>query len=149
MGGYTELRLKNCSRDNIDVHNARLELARVPKQYRFYSKAEVIFEYESFKVGKGVFPEHLFPKDKINSFEDFKKYWSGKHLGANFCPPFGTLRFDCYFGRTPHKVMRKLGKYLLKNISEFKKAEGSFESFMEKVMTDEEIEIVKKSGIKY
>jgi len=147
MDGFTQIKLHDCSRANIDRQNARLEILKVPKKYRFSSEADTIAQYEWFIQGKGTFPEHMFPKDKINSYEDFKRYWNPKALGECFVPPDGTLQFDCYFGRTPESVMSKIGVYVAKNITEFKSFHGSFNTFMERGMTMEEREIVKKSGI--
>jgi hypothetical protein len=149
MGGFTQIKLRDCSQRNIDTQNARLELAGVPKMFRFYSEKDVIFEYEAFLIGKGVFSENQFPKDKINSLEDFKKYWSTKALGEMFVPPFGTLQFDCYFGRTSKRAMRNLGRYIALNIREFKEFDGSFSTFMERGMTAIERQIVDESGISY
>lgn len=149
MGGFTQIVLKDKSRANIDSHNAKLEIAGVPKKYRFYSEGDVIFEYESFKAGQGHFPEHMFPKDKINSLEDFKKYWSSEAVGEVFVPPYGALQFDCYFGRTSKKAMRAIGKYVTENHDAIEKVSGSFSTFMERGMTKLEQEIIKDSGIKY
>ena len=100
MGGFTHIKLKDCSIQNIAAHNTKLAIHNVPKKYHFYSELDVIAEYEYFKATIGVFPEHSFPKDKINSLEDFKRYWSPKALGIVFVPESGMLTFDCYFGRT-------------------------------------------------
>lgn len=132
MGGFTQVFLKDKTKNNIDKHNALLRLYKVPKQYRFYSESDVIFEYEAFKMGLGAFPERQFPKDKINSLEDFKQYWSSEALGEVFVPPYGTLQFDCYFGRTSKSAMRKIGKYLVDNAKHIEKTEGSFSTFVER-----------------
>jgi len=147
MGGFTTVKLKDTSRENIDRQNAKLELFGVAKKYRFYSESDVILEYEAFKVDDGVFPEHQFPKDKINSYEDFKKYWSPEALGEIFCPHFGTLNFDCYFGRTSDRAMRNIGKYIAENIDEIEGVSGSFTTFMERGMTKAERKILEESEI--
>jgi len=149
MGGFTQIKLKDCSEKNIETQNAILDMVRVPKKYRFYSIKDTRFEYDAFKVGDGVFPERQFPKDKINSFADFKKYWSSEALGEVFVPPYGTLQFDCYFGRTSVYAMKKIGKYVANNVDQFKEFEGSFSTFMERGMTKREIKIIEESGINY
>jgi len=89
MGGFTTIRLKDNSQANIDLHNQKLREFNLAKKYSFYSIEDIEFEYEAFVKGNGVFPDHLFPKDKINSFNDFKKYWSTEALGESF---LSTLR---------------------------------------------------------
>jgi hypothetical protein len=147
MGGFTKIQLKDTSQENIDKHNARLELNGVRERYRFYSERNVIFEYEAFKMGDGVFPENQFPKDKINSLDDFKKYWSPEALGEVFVPRIGTLTFDCYFGRTSKRAMRNIGRYLGMNAKHLKEVGGSFETFCERGMTKLEREIMKENGL--
>ena len=149
MGGFTECFLKDTSQKNIDKHNKLLAKAGIPEMYHFYSQKDTKKEYKYFLKGDGVFPEHQFPKDKIKSYKDFRKYWSTNAIGACICPKFGTLRFDCYFGRTPDDVMEKIGKYIAENISEFKGFDGSFGTFMERGMTDNQRKIVQQSGLKY
>ena len=143
MGGFTQVYLKDCSRRNIDKQNALLSLYKVPKQYHFYSEADVIMEYEAFKMRIGTWNDDLFPKDKINSFDDFTKYWNPKALGEVFAPYEGTLQFDCYFGRTSKRAMRNIGKYLADNVREIQKTRGSFSTFMERGMTKLEQQIMK------
>jgi len=135
MGGWTAIRLKDTSEFNIAVHNAKLETLKVDKRYHFYSERDVILQYEYFKLGQGVFPEHLFPKHKIKSYEDFKKYWSSDALGEVFVPNFGSLTLDVYFGRTPKKTMRKIGKYFMQNIDAIKAVDGSSWAFFERCFT--------------
>jgi len=135
MGGFTQIKLKDTSNKNIKHQNSLLREYGVKKSLTFYSIDDVKFEYESFTKGLGTFPNHMFPKDKINSFNDFKKYWNSEALGEVFCPKFGSLVFDCYFGRTSKNAMRKLGKYLAANHQHIKQAEGSFTTFMERGMT--------------
>lgn len=147
MGGFTEVKLKDCTQANIDKMNALLREYKVPKKYSFYSEKDVIFEYESFKKGLGIFPEHLFPKDKIHSYKDFTKYWSTKALGAIFVPPFGALTFDCYFGRTSKRAMRNMGRFIAENYREIHSTDGSFETFMERGMTRIERQIIAESAI--
>jgi len=118
MGGFTAVYLKDRSEANIAKQNALLAEHKVAKRYRFYSESDIQFEYEGFCKGTGVFPEHLFPKDKINSFEDFKVYWCPKALGTCFVPHTGSLTFDCYFGRTSKRAMRNMGRYIAENYRE-------------------------------
>ena len=146
MGGFTQVFLKDTSRTNIDSHNAKLEIKKVPQKYRYSSDFDTIIEYEYFKEGKGAFPEDQFPKDKINSLEDFKKYWSPEALGEIFVAPTGTLQFDCYFGRTSKRAMRNIGKYLAENSTAIKKVSGSFSTFCERGMTKLEQQIMKEHG---
>jgi hypothetical protein len=147
MGGFTKIQLRDTSRENIDAQNARLELAGVPKKYRFYSEADVIFEYESFKQYDGVFPEQQFPREKIRSLEDFKRYWSAEALGEIFVPPIGALIFDCYFGRTSQRAMQGIARYVAENHREIEKVGGSFETFVERGANKLQTEIIKDSAI--
>lgn len=142
MGGFTTILLKDCSEKNIHAHNARLQLCGVPKKYRFYSIQDIILEYEYFKAHEGVFPEDQFPRDKIHSLEDFRKYWSPRALGEVFCPKIGMLTFDCYFGRTSKRAMRNIAKYLVQNHTEIKETSGSFSTFLERGPTKEEAELL-------
>ncbi len=148
MGGFTEVFLSNISAENIKRQNAKLKEYKVPKRYRFYSEDNVRAEYEAFAKGEGAFPEGQFPRNKINSYNDFIKYWNTRAIGAIFCPPFGTLTFDCYFGRTSKRAMRNLGKYIADNHNEIKAVDGSFETFMERGMTKLERRVLKESNIK-
>lgn len=132
MGGFTLIRLKNCSNENIKEQNKKLAECKVAKRYRFYSEDDVKLEYEYYKKGDGNFPEHLFPKDKINSYTDFKKYWSSEALGEVFVPNFGTLTFDCYFGRTSKRAMHNIAMYLRLNYSQIKETNGSYSTFVER-----------------
>ena len=147
MGGFTQVYLKDTSRTNIDRHNALLRLYKVPLKYHYYSEADVIFEYEAFKMNAGAFPEHSFPKDKIKSLEDFKKYWSPEALGDVFCPPEGVLQFDCYFGRTSRNSMRNMGRYIADNFKDIKKTSGSFSTFMERGMTKLEQQLMIENNL--
>lgn len=132
MGGFTKIRLSDISQENIDKHNQMLKDLKAPKWCRFYSEKDVKFEYEGFVNGEGEFPEHLFPRDKINSYEDFKRYWSPEALGEVFVPKFGTLTFDCYFGRTSKRAMNIIGKYLVENCMDVEEVGGSYSTFVER-----------------
>lgn len=147
MGGFTQVKLKDTSRANIDKHNALLKHYKVPEKYRYYSEYDVIFEYEGFKLGTGVFPERQFPRDKIKSLEDFKQYWSSKALGEVFVPPYGTLQFDCYFGRTSKRAMRNMGRYIADHVRDIAKTDGSFSTFMERGMTKLEQQLMTEYGL--
>lgn len=132
MGGFTSIKLKDTSISNIRKQNELLDECKVSKKYRFYSEDDVRFEYEGFRNGTGNFPDNLFPKHLINTYADFKKYWSTEALGKAFVPEFGTLTFDCYFGRTSKRAMHNIAKYLLLNISKIKSTSGSFSTFVER-----------------
>lgn len=132
MGGFTSIQLKNISQENIDEQNQKLDDLKVAKHYRFYSEKDVEEEYEYYLKKDGVYPEHLFPSEKINSFEDFKKYWSSEALGEVFVPQFGMLTFDCYFGRTSNKTMHGIARYLLENENLIKETSGSYSTFVER-----------------
>lgn len=147
MGGFTQVFLKDCSQENIDEQNKRLKEFKVRKGIRFYSEKDIELEYHYFKLNDGYFPESQFPRDKIKSYKDFKKYWSTEALGAVFVPPIGTLQFDCYFGRTSNYAMRNIGKYMANNPSIFKKTDGSFSTFMERGMTKLERQIMKEYNL--
>jgi hypothetical protein len=149
MGGFTNFKLKDVSEMNIMKHNAKLRVFKVPEKYRFYSVSDVLLQYEYFKIGDGAWPEAQFPKDKINSFEDFKKYWNPKALGVVFVPHFGQLTFDCYFGRTSKRAMRGIAKYLAENHRDIESAGGSYETFFERGMTKLERQIMKESAINF
>lgn len=146
MGGMTYLYLKDTTEQNIARHNAKLEVLGVPKKYRFYSRNDVILEYEYFLAQKGSYPEHLFPKNKINSFEDFQKFWNTKNLGECFVPKFGSLLLDVYFGRTSKRSMRLIARHFVDNIEEFDSVNGSFSTFLERGFNRQQIEVVKKHG---
>jgi hypothetical protein len=148
MGGFTKFQLKDTSEKNISKQNDLLKSYGVPKKYRFYSLEDVLFEYESFKLGAGYYPANLFPRDKIKSFEDFQKYWNSKAIGEVFVAPIGALVFDCYFGRTSKRAMRNIGRYLSDNHREIESASGSYETFFEDGMTRLERQIMKESNIK-
>jgi len=132
MGGLTKIRLKDCSLKNIREQNKELEKYNVRNWYRFYSEDNVKEEYEYFKKNDGNFPEYKFPRDKINSYKDFKKYWSTNALGEVFVPKFGTLKFDCYFGRTSQRAMHNIARYILNNIDQIKSVSGSYSTFVER-----------------
>ena len=130
MGGFTKIQLVDVSEENIDKQNAKLDEIGLRKEIRFSSNKEIVLHYEAFVSGEGVFKESLFPSDKINSFEDFKKYWLG--LGEVFVPPIGSLGFDCYFGRTSARAMNHIGKYVVENHKEIKSTSGSWSTFIER-----------------
>ena len=139
MGGFTEIFLRDKSIENIRKQNARLKAIGVSKMY-FYSDDNIQKEWEAFKKNEGVFPEHLFPREKIKTFDDFKRYWSPKALGSCFVPYNGSLTFDCYFGRTSKRQMKLLRKYLMDydfetsrfNIDLIENVSGSFSTFVER-----------------
>lgn len=148
MGGFTQIKLKDCSEENIKKQNEILKAYKVAKWYRFYNlEKEQEIEYEYFKQKKGVFPDDLFPRDEIHSLEDFRKYWNPKAIGECFVPPSGTLQFDCYFGRTSSRSMHNMGRYIADNIELFKEFSGSFSTFMERGMTKKQREIVSASEV--
>jgi len=140
MGGFTQLKLKDTSEENIEKHNKILDDLKVRKCFRFYSESDVKKEYEAFIKGEGAFAEHLFPKDKIKSYNDFKKYWNPKALGEIFCPPAGTIQFDCYFGRTSKRAMKGIKDYIINALllpenfmtTPFEGASGSWTTFLER-----------------
>jgi hypothetical protein len=133
MGGFTTIKLRNCSESNIEKQNQALKLYGVSRKYRFYSEAEIRLEYEYFKRNDGNYPPHLFPIDRYTAtYAEFKKYWSPKALGEVFCPHNGSLNFDCYFGRTSKRAMHNLAAYLFCNMSEIKSVDGSFSTFVER-----------------
>lgn len=135
MGGFTVIYLKDRSEENIKEQNRRLELLKVPKKHRFYSIKDVEFEFNGFMKNKGEFPEHLFPRDQIKTFEDFKRFWSPIAVGEIFVSYTGSLGFDCYFGRTSKHAMRQIGKYIGENANEILAVSGSFSTFMERGMS--------------
>lgn len=141
MGGFTKILLSDTSRDNIDRHNARLRLFGVPRQYRFYSRGDMVEEYEYYcatmqgKPTGAKYPDSLFPRASINSFEDFLRYWNPRVVGEVLVPPVGMLTFDCYFSRTSKRAMCAIGKYLVANVSAIQEVGGSFTTFMERGMT--------------
>jgi len=146
MGGFTQIKLKNCSNENIEKQNKILASLKVPKIYRFaILEKQQESEYKYFLKNDGNFPEHLFPRDKIHSLEDFKKYWSPSALGECFVSPTGTLQFDCYFGRTSNSAMKKIGKYIAENVEQFKEFHGSFSTFMGRGMTEAQRKVVNES----
>ena len=136
MGGFTKLMLRDTSIENIRKHNELLAKAKVRKEIRFYSEDDVKLEYEYFKKGDGYFPDDQFPKDKIKSYKDFTKYWNTEAMGEVFVPKFGTLTFDCYFGRTSKNAMKCIKNYivdaLLSDDSPFEYAGGSWSTFLER-----------------
>lgn len=140
MGGFTTLKLKDTSKENIDKHNQMLKDAKVRKALRFYSEDDVRFEYQAFINFEGAFPNDQFPREKIKSYEDFTKYWNTEALGECFCPEFGTLIFDCYYGRTSKNAMKCLKDYIINALllventgkTPFECANGSWSTFLER-----------------
>lgn len=132
MGRFTTIKLKEVDDISIKIENQKLSELKVAKKYRFYSEDDIKLEYDSFKKGKGVFPERLFPRDKIKSYDDFKRYWSPKKLGVVFVPEIGMLTFDCYFGRTSKRAMHNIARYLLMNIDKIESVSGSYSTFVER-----------------
>ena len=152
MGGFTKVMLEDTSVENIDRHNARLEIAGVPKKYRYQTERAVVEEYEWYKAKMAdpsidaTYPPHMFPADEINSLADFRKFWNPKMAGETFVPPVGALTFDCYFGRMSKRAMRAVGKYLIAHVDEIASVTGSFQTFTERGMTKEERRIWYDSG---
>lgn len=150
MGGFTQIKLKDCSLENIEQQNRVLEAYKVPKKYRFSNlEKEQQEQYGWFLKKMGDFPAHLFPRDQIHTLQDFKRFWSPSALGEIFVPYSGTLQFDCYFGRTSKNAMRRIGKYVAANLDQFKEFDGSFSTFMERGMIKTERLLVEASGIPY
>ena len=153
MGGFTQIHLKDKSEENIAKHNKFLDDAKVKKTIRFYSESDVREEYKYFLANDGHFPESRFPKDKINSYEDFTKYWSTDALGSVFCPEFGSLSFDCYFGRTSDNAMRCIKNYIVDTLlkpeymfdSPFESTNGSWSTFLERCSISKlNLELIKE-----
>lgn len=132
MGGFTTIRLKDTSQESIDNANSILDEKKVAKMYRFYSENDVIEEYEYYKKGDGNYPEHLFPVNVIHTYDDFKKYWSTEALGEVFVPKFGTLRLDCYFGRTSKTSMNKIARFIYNYHYLIGEIRGSYSTFIER-----------------
>jgi hypothetical protein len=132
MGGFTKIKLKDTSEDAIIAANCLLDLYKVSKKYRFYSRRATKEEYTHFLNNNGHYPEHMFPRNKIKSYEDFLKYWNPTVCGECFVPHFGTLTFDCYFSRTPAIQMKRIANFLLSNTSTIEKVGGSYETFVER-----------------
>lgn len=113
MGGFTAIYLKDRSQENIDRQNQHLDDLRVPKSFRFYSEKNTEKHYQHYLAGNGEFKECFFPPDKINSLEDFKRYWSPEALGTVFVPHVGSMNFDCYFGRMSDYAMHGVMRWVL------------------------------------
>lgn len=149
MGGFTEIFLRDKSIENIREQNKKLKAIGVTKM-SFYSDDDIKLEWEAFKNGEGVFSENFFPRDKIKTYSDFKKYWSPKALGSCFCPHTGSLNFDCYFGRTSKRQMKLLRKFLMDidTTKEIEKVSGSFSTFVERGgFTRLECQILKERNL--
>ena len=147
MGGFTKIRLKEKSNHSIDAINIRMDLMGVPKKLRFYSFRDIVFEYESFKLGLGVFEEEFFPKDKIHNLTQFMKYWNTEVLGETFVPKKGTLTLDTYFGRTSDYTMKKLLNFICTNLDEIESVGGSFGTMVEKVASKKQEHMLLDSGL--
>jgi len=139
MGGFTEIFLRDKSKENIAKHNQMLVDAKVKKSFRFYSMEDVELEYEAYKKGDGEFPGHLFPPFRIHSLTDFMKYWNPQALGSCFVPHIGSLTFDCYFGRTSDNAMKCIKNYIITALLEapfgepvFEKVGGSWSTYLER-----------------
>jgi len=135
MGGFTSLKLRNTSQENIDQHNQHLDELGVAKAYRFHSMRDRREEWEYYRdhpeKRMELYPPHLFPQD-IGTFEEFLKYWSTENLGDVFIPPIGTLKFDCYFGRTSKRAMHGIAQYLLIYGDHIRTTSGSYSTFVER-----------------
>ena len=147
MGGFTKIVLKKKDTHNVDIMNIRMDLLKIPKKLRFYSGRDIRFEYEAFKLGLGVFPEYQFPKDKINNFEQFQKYWSTEALGDVFVPKKGNLTLDSYFGRTSDYAMKKVLNFICDNLDEIESVGGSFGTMVEKVASKKQEQLLLDSGL--
>lgn len=132
MGGFTKIVLKDNSEDAIIAANCLLDLHKVSKKYRFYSRHDTKQEYQHFLNNNGHYPAHMFPRNKINLYTDFLKYWNPANCGECFVPHFGTLAFDCYFSRTPKIQMKRIANFLLENMTLIEKVGGSYETFVER-----------------
>lgn len=145
MGGFTTIAIKK--NVDVEIENIKLDLLKVPKKLRYYTDRDIKFEYVAFTMGLGAFSEHQFPKDKINSLEDFRKYWSSEALGEVFCPKENTLTLDTYFGRTSDYAMKKLLKYVCDNVDNIDFVSGSFGTMVEKVATKKQEQLLLDKGI--
>lgn len=143
MGGFTALYLKNVTQENIDLQNQNLREFGLSKRYYFYSEKDVEKEYQYYLKKDGNYPEHLFPSNKINSYKDFKKFWSSDALGECFVPKFGSLICDVYFGRMSKRAMRALCKYLAYNHSNIKRVSGSYTTLLERGATKKETKVLQ------
>lgn len=137
MGGFTSIQLKDTSQENIDEQNAELDALGVAKRYRFYSEKNIRLEWDFYlecgpELRAERFPSHLFPQD-IETFEDFKQFWSPEALGTVFVPAIGMLKFDCYFGRTSTRAMHGIARFLLYSLEGvIKETSGSYSTFVER-----------------
>ena len=135
MGGFTKIHLKDTSVENIKFANDILDRMKLPKKHRFYSEDDVKEEYEFYKKGDGNYPENQFPKDKINSYDTFKKYWSTEALGEVFVPKFGSLTFDCYFSRTSQSAMNLIANFVFSYRYLIGEVSGSYSTFINDKIT--------------
>ena len=132
MGGFTKIRLRDTSIENIRRQNLKLRECGVAKKYHFYSDDDIRIKYLAFREGKGEFKPEFFPPHLINTFNDFKKFWSPSALGEIFVPKTGTLVLNSYFGRISSRAMNRIARYLLINLSQIKEVGGSFSTFVER-----------------
>jgi hypothetical protein len=133
MGGFTKIQLKDTSQENIDEQNQRLREYGLRKNLKFYSERDIEKEYEYFLKNDGNYPERMFPRDQINSLEDFKKYWNPRAVGEAFVPPVGALTFDCYFGRTSKRAMHAIACWILSHGDSHPfTTSGSYSTFVER-----------------
>ena len=148
MAGFTQIILKDKSEQHIIDCNCVLNREGVAKAYHFYTMNDARVEYGHFKIGNGVYPEHLFPREKIKSFPEFLNYWNPKSCG-HFINPFGALSFDCYFARNPFIQMKGISDFLVDNYSLIEQAKGSFETFVERCGKSKEIQKFLLEKIKH
>lgn len=131
MGGWTQLRLKDRSKTNIEHHNQILDKLRVPKQYRFHHWNELITEWEEIEeqAEKGITTYPYWYGKEVTCYPHFVNAWE-KH-----CPvKMAALYFDCYFGRTSDHAMSRLAQYVVNNWAELEEPKGSFSTFVEKAV---------------
>lgn len=148
MGGFTQIILKDKSEQHVIDCNCLLSREKVDKKYHFYTINDTKIEYGHFKIGNGVYDEHLFPRNKIKSYEDFLSYWNPQICG-HFVNPFGTLSFDCYFSRTPAIQMKRIANFLVDNYTLIEQAEGSFETFVERCGKSKRVQKLLLEKIKH
>ena len=141
MGGFTTITLKDTSKENIAVQNKKLDEIGLRKNIRFYSEEDVKFEFDFYMQKKkdGTLTKWYGDPlsdpniaNQINSYDDFKRFWSPEYLGAVFVPYFGQLSFDCYFGRTSDRAMAMIGKYIVENTDQIDSVSGSWSTFLER-----------------
>jgi len=132
MSGFTTIKLKDCSAENIEKQNNVLINCGVPKKYHFYSENDMYDEYIYFTTHKEQYKNFIKFPEKIKTYNQFKLVWNTKKLTDFIVPEYGMLTFDCYFNRTSKRAMHNLAKYLLNNLDEIESINGSFSTFIEK-----------------